>query len=101
MNAPTPLEDPGWLMMMGPVAVLWISLTLIVAAGIYLLPTFLAVARGSERLWPAVLIDVLLGWTVIGWIAAMILALIPPRPTAASPQGGAGRVEPAPSAPVA
>ncbi|GAA3281089.1 superinfection immunity protein [Nesterenkonia halobia] len=59
------------------------------------------VARGSERLWPAVLIDVLLGWTVIGWIAAMILALIPPGPTATSPQGGAGRVEPAPSAPVA
>ncbi|WP_460743137.1 superinfection immunity protein [Nesterenkonia halophila] len=57
--------------------------------------------RSSERLWPAVLIDVLLGWTVVGWLAAMILALIPPRPMVSSPQGGAGRVEPAPSAPVA
>lgn len=87
MDEANPLvPGPEWLMLGAPAMILSVSLTLIVAAGIYLLPTFLAVARGAERLWPAVLIDVLLGWTVVGWIAAMILALIPPKPAPSAPE---------------
>jgi Superinfection immunity protein len=46
-------------------------LLLIGAIGIWLLPTILAVARKHPQTAPIVLIDVLAGWTGIGWIVAL------------------------------
>jgi hypothetical protein len=48
----------------------------VLGAGFYLLPTIVAVGRGDTRrdIAMIVVLDVLLGWSVIGWIVAMILA---------------------------
>ena len=42
-------------------------------AAVYFAPTIVAVAVRSSNLLPVVLIDVLLGWTVVGWIVAWVL----------------------------
>jgi hypothetical protein len=33
--------------------------------------------KGSRR-WKVVAVNVLVGWTMIGWVAAMIMAIRPP-----------------------
>ena len=48
----------------------------IVGFGIYVLPTLLAWGMGSPQRMAITLLDVLLGWTVIGWIAALIWAIM-------------------------
>jgi hypothetical protein len=52
-----------------------LGLVLIAAAfGIYFLPTFAAMNRGSLN-YPAVLIiNVFFGWTLVGWAVALALA---------------------------
>lgn len=52
---------------------------------VYLTPTFVALIRRSPRLAAVFAINLLLGWTAIGWIVALVLALQPsgtrpPRP---------------------
>ena len=41
---------------------------------LYLLPTIVAVARGKKNILGIVLVNVLLGWTFIGWIIALVWA---------------------------
>jgi Superinfection immunity protein len=45
----------------------------------YWLPTIVALARGAERVTAVVLINLLLTWTVIGWIVALVIAFTSPR----------------------
>jgi len=45
----------------------------IACVGVYILPSMLAWKRGSSRRWKITAINVLLGWTVIGWIVSMVL----------------------------
>ena len=47
---------------------------IIALAGLYILPSMLAWKRGSSRKWKITAINLLLGWTVIGWIVSMVLA---------------------------
>jgi uncharacterized membrane protein YGL010W len=50
------------------------GVVMVVVLGLlYLLPTFLAFARTSQRRFRVLTVNVLLGWTVIGWIAALIM----------------------------
>lgn len=58
----------------------------------YLAPSILAVARRSPHLWIVVAVDLLLGWTFIGWIAAWVIVLVSgrgqaPQPWSAMPWG--------------
>jgi multisubunit Na+/H+ antiporter MnhB subunit len=46
---------------------------MIAVALVYVLPSMLAWKRQSRRRWKITAINVLLGWTVIGWIVAMVL----------------------------
>lgn len=41
----------------------------------YLFPTFIAVARGKRHPGAAVVVNVFLGWTIIGWIVALAMAV--------------------------
>ena len=63
----------------------------IVAMAIYALPALLAWCMGSPQRVAITLVDLLLGWTILGWIAALIWAILsgnggsfdedpPPRP---------------------
>ena len=48
----------------------------IVALAIYALPALLAWSMGSPQRVAIILVDLLLGWTIIGWIAALIWAIL-------------------------
>ncbi len=48
----------------------------IVALAVYLLPTFIAIYRRHTRRTAIIIINALLGWTVAGWLAAMIWSLV-------------------------
>jgi len=46
---------------------------------VYFLPTFLAAARGHQSWLEILTLNLLLGWTVLGWIGALIWSLTAPR----------------------
>jgi hypothetical protein len=47
----------------------------------YFLPTMLG--WKGERRWKVAAVNILLGWTMIGWVAAMVMAMRPPAERAA------------------
>ena len=47
---------------------------------IYVVPSLIAARRQAERLRRIVMVNLLLGWTVIGWIIAMVMATRPHPP---------------------
>lgn len=51
---------------------IWLA---IVGLDLYLLPTLIAAHRSSSTAAAAIVIDLLLGWTVVGWVAALALAV--------------------------
>ena len=65
---------------MGPVTIgLWGVLPLLIGLGLYFLPTIIAVAfRKRHALWIA-LVNILAGWTLIGWVVAVTWSLAGPR----------------------
>lgn len=87
-------------------------LTVLVLLGLYLLPTIVAYARHSRLLIRVLVVNVLTGWTGIGWLIALAMAFntskgaTPPPPPVAPypwvpPPGSAttpGRHGPAPGA---
>ena len=46
----------------------------LVGVALYVLPTIIAVARGHQNSLPIALVNVLLGWSVFGWVAALAWA---------------------------
>ena len=54
-----------------------IVLYLIVAIvmGLYFLPSITAWMRGHHSKWAIIALNILLGWTIIGWIGALIWSL--------------------------
>ncbi len=49
------------------------AVMLVVLVLLYVLPTMLAWKRQSRRRWTITAINLLAGWTGIGWIVAMVL----------------------------
>lgn len=47
----------------------------------YLLPTFVALGRQSVARTQVIILNVAFGWTAVGWIGALILALGPRTPS--------------------
>lgn len=45
-----------------------------VLAGLYFLPTIIAASRKVANVGSVAVINVLLGWTLIGWVVAMAMA---------------------------
>lgn len=84
----TPLTDQQPIST--PVVVIsWIAAVL---GGFYLLPWAVAASRGKANQWSVFLINLLLGWTIVGWIVALVLSCTAHRPLAlVSPGGGYGR----------
>jgi len=51
------------------VAVLWM-----LALVVYLIPSIVAEERNSRSLHPIIIINLFLGWTVAGWVFALVWA---------------------------
>jgi Superinfection immunity protein len=49
-------------------------------AGIYFLPTIIAFAREHRNKVPILLVNLFLGWTVLGWLAALIWSVTSQKP---------------------
>lgn len=58
---------------------LFTSMTMLMGLAIYLVPTIVAAARRPTNMAAAILVNVLLGWTMLGWVVALVLALGPKR----------------------
>lgn len=41
----------------------------------YCFPTFIALARGHPHCVPIMIINLSLGWTVVGWVGALVWSL--------------------------
>ena len=52
-----------------------VLLVALVTIPLHFLPTIIAVRRKSPKITSVVLVNILLGWTVVGWVAALIIAL--------------------------
>ena len=48
-----------------------------IALGLYLLPTLVARLHEHRQLYVIAAVNLLLGWTLVGWIGALVLALKP------------------------
>ena len=60
---------------LGTVAGLFLAVLFVaVAVGLYMLPTIVAVIRHARNIGPIVVINVLLGWSIFGWVAALASA---------------------------
>ncbi len=57
----------------GFVVLLMVAFTLML--GVYVLPALLAWVMASPHRVAITMLDLLLGWTIIGWLAALIWAL--------------------------
>lgn len=70
-------------------AILWLLLLLLVGGllslAVYVLPTAIGVVRRVPNLASLVVVNVLLGWTVIGWVVALAMA-VRDRPAEAAPR---------------
>jgi hypothetical protein len=63
-----------------------------VLTGLYMLPWAIAATRGKANSLAVALVNFFLGWTVIGWIAALVMACTRHRPIGPAVQ----YVQPAP-----
>lgn len=68
---------------------LWpLALVLFVAACVYLLPSVVAASTRHRYTAVIAVVNVFLGWTIVGWLIAFVWALINPvsRPQAPTPR---------------
>lgn len=75
-----------------------------VGAVVYCIPAIVARAREHRQMIPIVLLNLFLGWTLLGWVVALVWAcMAQPEPVAGAPvafrempapSGGAGGYEP-------
>ena len=69
------------------IAIFWFAL--VTAAVIYLLPTIIAIKRNGPQMAAAIIVNLIFGFTVVGWIVALILASKQPQPPVVVIYGGA------------
>lgn len=48
---------------------------LILVVGLYFLPAIIAVARHTHNATGILLLNIFLGWTMVGWVIALLMAL--------------------------
>lgn len=49
---------------------------LVMIVGLYFLPTIIALSRGKRNRCAISLLNLLLGWTVIGWVIALVWSVM-------------------------
>lgn len=51
------------------------SLVAIVVAAGYMLSWAIAAVRGNRNTWSVFWVNLLLGWTVVGWVVALVMSI--------------------------
>jgi hypothetical protein len=64
------------------VPILFMLLMMGVVLTLYFLPSFVAASRGHENRTAIFALNLLLGWTFLGWVGALVWSLTRPRRTA-------------------
>ena len=62
--------DPGWFLSGIGIIVGIIGLI------VYFIPTIVAIVRHHRNLLAIILVNIFLGWTFIGWLVALIWAIV-------------------------
>ncbi|GAA1233381.1 hypothetical protein GCM10009633_02960 [Janibacter melonis] len=57
-----------------PVSSLVAIVVAVVTAG-YMLPWAIAAVRGNRNTWSVFWVNLLLGWTVVGWVVALVMSI--------------------------
>jgi hypothetical protein len=57
----------------------WHLVLLVLLFVLYFLPTIIALFRRSRLTVPLVLVNLVLGWTLIGWVVALVVVCWPDR----------------------
>ena len=52
-----------------------VAIVVAILTGGYMLPWAIAAVRGTANSWSVFWVNLLLGWTVIGWIVALVMAI--------------------------
>ena len=58
----------------------FVVLVLVVTVGLYLLPTIQSIRRKQPNTTAIIIVNVALGWTLVGWVVAMVWAVKEPEP---------------------
>jgi len=53
----------------------------IVAVSVYFIPTIVAKVRNHHNTMAIFLLNLFLGWSLLGWVAALVWAVIKPPPS--------------------
>lgn len=67
----------------GHIAVAWVVAVLTLG---YMLPWAIAATRGRSNTLAIALVNLLVGWTFIGWVAALVMACLSEQRTVVAPQ---------------
>ena len=62
-----------------------LGLAILIGLSLYFLPTIIVEIRGTEHGARILWVNLIFGWTVLGWIAALIWALTKKAPTRVQP----------------
>ena len=52
-----------------------VAIVVAILTGGYMLPWAIAAVRGTRNTWTVFWVNLLLGWTVIGWIVALVMSI--------------------------
>jgi len=80
--APTP-DGSGGLDDTSVVVTLFIIqfvIPLLIGLLVYFVPTYVARRRKKEDFWAIAALNVFLGWSIVGWVGALVWALMKDRP---------------------
>ena len=56
--------------------VVWVLLVIAACFAVYMIPTWIAMFRGHRNHLAIFALNLLLGWSVLGWVAALVWALM-------------------------
>jgi hypothetical protein len=65
----------SWLPFLGPVAIIAVILGGLIGMAFYFLPTIIALVRQKRNTIAIFVLNFFLGWTFIGWVAALVWSL--------------------------
>ncbi|MFT4109448.1 superinfection immunity protein [Propionicimonas sp.] len=80
-------------------ALLVVSWVVVFLTGLYMLPWAVAASRGKANQWSVFAVNLLLGWTVVGWIVALVMSCTAHRPVAVPALSGYASVAALPPVP--